>query len=145
MNLPLAEILDGVKPGQLGALAFGGLVVMAVWMKMNAFEKAFAERMKLLMQASNQPEKREISPQPLIVKKEEQYTTRESFHKHAELNRKAHEDLESLIRGEVKDLSMSHNELAREVSALTSTVEVNSARLVEINSKLDLIIQQRNS
>lgn len=83
----------------------------------------------------------EISPNPLMVKLQEDFVTRASFHKHAELNREAHEKLERKIESDVNKLQDSHNHLAREVSGMGSTVDGSAARLVLVDQKIDRLLE----
>ena len=134
------EIIPTVSAGQLGGYGIAALTLIVVWMKFNSFEKAFAERLKQIIHASDQPEKRELSPQPFVVKKEEEYTPRSSFHKHAELNREEHAKLHKRIDDLIKDIG----DVRCEVSAVNATLEANGVRLVQMDQKIDRILERRN-
>ena len=84
----------------------------------------------------------EIGPQPFVTKMAEEFVTRASFHKHADLNRQHHEKLEKEAKEQITRLETSHNNLAREVSALGSTVDVNGDRLMLMDQKLDRLIER---
>jgi len=86
--------------------------------------------------------KNEIGPQPFVTKTAEEFVTRASFHKHADLNRQHHEKLEREAKEQINRLENSHNNLAREVSALGSTVDVNGDRLLLMDQKLDRLIER---
>ena len=75
-------------------------------------------------------------PQPLETKEAAEFVNRQSFHKHAELNREAHVELHE----ENKDLEKLHHELAREVSEMASVLELNGQRLVQMDSKIDTLL-----
>jgi hypothetical protein len=84
----------------------------------------------------------EIGPQPFVTKTAEEFVTRASFHKHADLNRQHHEKLEREAKEQINRLENSHNNLAREVSALGSTVDVNGDRLLLMDQKLDRLVER---
>ena len=86
--------------------------------------------------------KNEIGPQPFITKLAEEFVTRASFLKHAELNRQHHDKLEKEAKDQITRLETSHNNLAREVSTLGATVDVNGDRLVLMDQKLDRLIER---
>jgi hypothetical protein len=87
-------------------------------------------------------EKNEIGPQPFVTKTADEFVTRASFHKHAELNRIHHEKIEREAKTQIDRLEKSHNNLAREVSSLTSTVDINGDTLVRMDQKLDRLIEK---
>jgi hypothetical protein len=102
----------------------------------------------------NQAAKREVYPQPLEVKGATEYLARKVFEGHAEQNQREHENLftklggvERGIRAEVKsDGAALHdkiNDVGREVSEHSATLELQNQRLAQIDAKLDRLIERR--
>ncbi len=114
----------------------GGVVAVLVTMigQHFAFKKYIRDAAGIKETTNN-----EVGPQPFVTKKAEEYVTRDSFHKHAELNRQHHDRIEREAKDQINRLENSHHNLAREVSALTSTVDVNGDRLITIDKKVDEI------
>jgi hypothetical protein len=77
------------------------------------------------------PRPSEPIPQPLRVQFEEKFTTKASFHKHCEINMAEHKRID----GEV-------NRLAREMAAQQERSEVNGARLVQLDAKMDRVLER---
>ena len=89
-------------------------------------------------------EKREISPSPLDVRAVHEYVTKPELVATAgELGRRI-DRVESDRRTDVGELHEKVNGVAREVSGLTASVELTNARLVQMDGKLDRMIEALN-
>lgn len=75
-------------------------------------------------------EARKIEPQPFEVSKAKEFTTRESFERHAEINRDEHFRIEKEADEAIKELRASLESASKEVSALTARQDI-SERLME--------------
>jgi hypothetical protein len=102
----------------------------------------------------NAVSKREIHPQPLEVRGSIEFLPRKHFDEHTQQNKHEHEQLftklggvERGIRAEVKgDSDALHdkiNDVGREVSEHSATLELQNQRLAQIDAKLDRLIERR--
>jgi hypothetical protein len=102
----------------------------------------------------NQAAKREVHPQPLEVKDATEFLPRRLFDDHAEQNQREHEHLfarlgglERGLRAEMKQdtegLHEKINNVGREVSEHSATLELQNQRLAQIDAKLDRLIERR--
>lgn len=80
------------------------------------------------------------NPQPFTVREDTEYVAEESYHTHCKINRDEHRRIESKFDSAIKDIQGDHNALAREVSAVTAASEMTSARLTQMDQKLDKIL-----
>jgi len=78
---------------------------------------------------------------PVETKEVEKFVTKESYHKHCEINRDEHARIEEVSDEKITDLSSQHHQLAREVSDVKRLAETTEARLFQIDNKLDHILR----
>lgn len=78
---------------------------------------------------------------PLETKEVERYVSKESYHRHCEINRDEHKRIEEIADEKISDLSAQHHQLAREVSDVNRLAETTEARLIQIDSKLENILR----
>lgn len=81
-------------------------------------------------------------PQPMVTKEADEYVHRGSYESHCKINREEHNRIESKCEEERKGLEKSHNALAREVSAISATLEANGLRLVQVDQKIDVLLKR---
>lgn len=136
-----------ISGAQLGGMAAALVILIGLYLKVGRVEDRMASRVMTEVKAlikSGGNTGVDISPNPLSVKMEDEFVKRGSFHKHAELNREAHEAIDKRVDEEVravvkelKETNRALNELSREVGELKAVGEVRSQQLVEMDRKLD--------
>lgn len=100
-------------------------------------------------------EKREITPQPLEVRGTVEYLPKKAFEEHREQNQREHENMFSKMGGiergirsemkaDLKPVSEKVDDMAREVSAHTATLELQNQMMAAMNNKLDRAIEARS-
>ncbi len=90
----------------------------------------------ILRKATGKPERQIIEPQPFIVTLEKQFVDKSSFHKHAELNRQAHEKLEQDLRRYMTTVDDKIQHVLTEVTRVAALREENGDRLRDISDQL---------
>jgi len=79
--------------------------------------------------------------QPFEIKAAAEFVRSGSYHTHCDLNRSEHARMERDLRVAVKEVDDKHNELAREVSSVTTLAETTDAKLTLMDNKLDNILR----
>jgi len=81
-------------------------------------------------------------PQPMVTKEADEFVHRGSYESHCKINREEHSRIETKGEEERKELEKAHHALAREVSAISATLETNGVRLVQMDQKIDLLLKR---
>ena len=83
-----------------------------------------------------------VVPQPLETKEVKEPVSAGSYITHCRLNREEHGRIERDLKRKVEGVEAKHNELAREVSGLSATLESNGVQLIQMNQKVDRLLER---
>lgn len=138
----LADI--AVSPVQMGVfvgclIAFLGLMAKISSLKKDLISDVLttvAARRGAEAQAAQAAQAAHI-PQPIVTREHEVFVVRESFYKHAELNRTEHERIERKLDTAVQSISSDVSEIAVTAAETKVLREANHEAIRTLNNKFD--------
>jgi len=136
MMIPLLANLE-VSPTQLGVFMGCLIAFLGLWSQLGkakdrlVSEAVAALRAQLGLEASNK------LPSPLLTHHVEVPMERESFHKHAEINRSEHSRIELKFDGAVKSIESDVSEIAVQVAQIKVMREANGQALHGLTTRVE--------
>ncbi len=139
MTTMLATNIE-VSPAQMGVF-IGCLIVLAtLFLKVGELKKSLVNDVLTALGAQRMEDATNKLPQQVITRAAEACVERDSFHKHAELNRGEHTRIEQKFDGAVNNIQADVAEIAVQVGQIKVMREANGKSLETLNDRVaDLV------
>lgn len=132
----LLATIDNPSAVEIGAFLVLLTTVIGIFAKLNGAKKEFVKEVLLQLRAEQQQTREGAPPQPFEVVGKVEFTSRQSFEKHAELNRVAHDKIEKEMRDSIRRIEDSIVKQGEAIVRQSALRESNGEQLHVITSQL---------